>query len=207
MELLLEHDATVVGNMMSRDVLNVSFTLPSSPPEPFDVELVVNVPTSKHRHQQSSPKAAVLAEVHVGVVVHGMSWLRSVEVYFVCLHEGLEFHSVLGRHKLRVDEVVVQIIVNVRLMEPSWWRHCFASEVISVLLRQTTLVVAEVVDVVHITLLFKLFHALFSVAALLGSVGGYIAIRRTEIDSVCAVELVLGYNSVVIWVLLAQKVV
>lgn len=189
MELLFEHDATMVGNMMSRDVLDVAFTLPSSQPEPFDVELVVSVPTSEHRHQQSSPEASVLAEVHVCVVVHWMSRLCSVEVHLVCLHEGLEFHSVLGRDQLCVDEVVVQMVVNVRLMEPSWWRHRFASEVLSVLLRQTTLVVTEVINVVHIALLFKLFHALFSVAALLGSVGGYIAIRGTEIDSVCAVEL------------------
>lgn len=118
-----------------------------------------------------------------------MAWLCAIEVNFVSVHKRLKFECILRCHELGIREIVVQVVVNVRLMEPVRRCHRLASEISTVLLRQASLIVAEVVDVVHIALLFQLTHTSLCVAPWLWSINGYLTVATAEVYPVSTIPI------------------
>ena len=75
-------------------------------------------------------------------------------VNIITYHVGLEFYSVFTSYKLRFLMIIVQEIVNCRLVEFARWSKCGTSDWSSTFLRNTTPVKTNIIDIVLLTLLF-----------------------------------------------------
>lgn len=89
----------------------------------------------------------------------------SGEVYLVTAHVGFEFDSVLTSYEVGVLVVVVQEVVDLRLMEISRGAQRSSSYRTSASAGNATLVKAQVVNVVLSPLLLKFRHTLSSVTS------------------------------------------
>ena len=105
-----------------------------------------------------------------------MNWLVPVEIVLIRTHVGLKLDSIFWGHELRVLMIVLEVVVNVRLMEMTSRSQCRTSNSSTSLLRETTLVVAEVVDIVLVSLLLELLKTGCGIAS--SSWGVYRSVSR-----------------------------
>lgn len=164
-ELLSYQNAAPVMKMMGWHILKRLTARPLSPSIRFNLEFSLGIEAAHEGENQESPEGAVLLEEHLAVIVHRMCGTRSLEIDFVSGHVSLEFYGILRGHSLRVLMVVIQEVVNGGLMEVSDGSESSASNRTTTFRWETTLVVAQMVHIVFVTLLLKLLHALCSITS------------------------------------------
>lgn len=164
-ELLSDQNATPVMKMMGWHILQRFTAGPHCPSIRFNLESSFGIEAAHEGKNQESPEGAVLLEKHLAVVVHRMCGTRSLEIDFVSRHVSLKLDSIFRGHSLRVLMVIVQEVVNGGLMEVSYGSKSSASNRTTTFRWKTTLVVAQIINVVFVTLLFKLLHTLCSITS------------------------------------------
>lgn len=157
-ELLPNQDAAPIVEMVSWHVLQVLTSVPHVPSINFYLHPFLCIESSHHHQDEAEPEWAIFLEKHFTVVVHRVSRARSLKIVLVWSHIVLEFNSILWSNHRWVLMVIVQMVVHVRLVEFTDGTKGGSSNWAAAFLGQTTLVVAEVVNVVLCALLFKFSH-------------------------------------------------
>ena len=157
-ELLPDQDAAPIVEMVSWHVLQVLAPIPHVPSINFYLKSFLPIHCTHHHKNETEPEWAIFCEEHFTVVVHRMGRTRSLKIVLVWSHIVLEFNCILWSDNRWILMVIVQVVVHVRLMEFANGTKGGSSDWSTALLRQTTLVVAEMVNVVLCALLFKLCH-------------------------------------------------
>lgn len=207
-ELLLHKHSTTIVEVMCGQILQVLHAHPPVHPLLLANELVFRIHAATYAQKQHQPEASVFGEFHSAIVVHRMRRSRDIETsFFVSEHVSLKLNSVLRVDDFRIWMIEVVEVVRFGRMERSWHAYCSASGCTSALLRNATPIQTKVVDIVLLALLLELGKAGFSVAASSGSRLWDIACLVTRSNVIRLIELLLTDLSVLVWILLPQKVI
>ena len=84
-----------------------------------------------------------------------MGWSRSLEVNLVTTHVRLELYGVLTGYHVGFLVVIVQEIVNCRLVELASWPECITPDWTTPLFRNTTPIETKIVYIVLLAFLLQ----------------------------------------------------
>lgn len=148
LELLLHQHAIAVGEMMSRLVLEMQHAVSSVLAVNFNIPAFAQVGDAQDTETSIEPEDAVFRESEVAVIESGVVGSGFLEVIFITVHPALELDSIFTGYKCGVLMVILFEIVHLGRVEVTRRHHSLASDDVSSLLRDATLVVTQKVDVV-----------------------------------------------------------
>lgn len=197
---------------MRRQVFNLRAAHVLMPPG------VLHLPSAEkqaHAHeseQEHQVKVSILHELEVVVIISFVIGARELEFALVRAHPGLEFHSVLRGHEFGFGLVVIKLVNSGGVVEVARIRKSFtsvaASQSVSALNRETSVVVTQEIHVVFFSRFSQLSLSPGSESSLLRSwlrnVASFVSLSCLNIH--IFLQLHLGFGELVA-VALSGKVI
>ena len=134
-KLLLYQDAPAVMHMVRLHLVQELTTVPVVPSVLLGSESTLRIAEACNTQQQHQPIIAILHEIKVTVVVHGVGGFTHFEVYSIARHVSFEFDGVLASDQVVFLMVVVQMVVDCGLMELAGRTQSRSSQSATALLR------------------------------------------------------------------------